>query len=176
MANRPRSPYFDRSTFIASPLISDDEVFEEDENYTFYLDPQFFLFNNYIDIRQIRIDFGDGLGEWVVDNPFGSSSAIQQSSTFFNSITKKVGRVMIGRIVVIGVDLAGHWIRYGNPFKIFAKAKKDEYPLTPCKGGLGGGVKWIIEPNAAALNAVNINYGNPVLDYRKKLKESNMLM
>lgn len=28
VANRPRSPYFNNTAFLASPLIADDEVFE----------------------------------------------------------------------------------------------------------------------------------------------------
>lgn len=169
VAGRPRSPYFNEGTFIAAPLISDNEVFEEDQEYTFYLDPQFFVNNDYIDIKQIRIDFGDGQGEWVVDNPF-SNETLQRTNGFTNSISKKIGKTIIGRIVVIGIDLAGHWIRYGNPFEILAKKKKEEYPLTPCKGGKGGGVKWVIEPNQAALNTINNMYGNPILDYRRKIK------
>lgn len=41
VVNHPRSPYFSKTTFVASPLISDDEVFEKGE-HTFYLDPTFF--------------------------------------------------------------------------------------------------------------------------------------
>lgn len=170
VAGRPRSPYFNYSTFLASPLISDDEVFVEDQEYTFYLDPQFFLYNDYIDIKQIRIDFGDGQGEWVVDNPFSGGGSMQRSNSILSSITKRIGKTIIGRIVVIGIDVAGHWIRYGNPFKILAKKKKEEYPLTPCKGGKGGGVKWVIEPDPAALTTINNMYGNPVVDYQRKIK------
>lgn len=86
VAGRPRSPYFNYSTFLASPLISDDEVFVEDQEYTFYLDPQFFLYNDYIDIKQIRIDFGDGQGEWVVDNPFSGGGSMQRSNSILSSI------------------------------------------------------------------------------------------
>jgi hypothetical protein len=160
VAGRPRSPYFNYSTFIASPIIADDAVFVEDQEYTFYLDPQFFLYNDYIDVKQIRIDFGDGQGEWVVDNPYGGGS-MQRTTSVFSSITKRIGRTIIGRIVVIGIDVAGHWIRYGNPFKILAKKKKDEYPLTPCKGGKGGGTKWVIDPDPAKLAPINAQYGNP---------------
>lgn len=160
VAGRLRSPYFDQSTFIASPIISDEAVFEEDQEYTFYLDPQYFLHNDYINITQIRIDFGDGEGEWVVDNPFTGSN-MQRRGSFLNFITKKIGKTLIGRIVVIGIDVGGHWIRYGNPFKILAKKKKTEYALTACKGGKGGGTKWVIDPDPAKLAPINAQYGNP---------------
>jgi len=78
--NRPRSPYFSKSTFIASPLISDNELFIEGENYTFYLDPEYFLKNEILNITQIRIDFGDDQGEWIVNDPFNSNT---QARGFF---------------------------------------------------------------------------------------------
>jgi len=138
--NRPRSPYFFNSTFIASPIIADNELFIEGENYTFYLDSAYFFKNENLTITQIRIDFGDGQGEWVVNDPFNSST---QARGFFSKIVKTIGKTLLGRIIVIGFDIAGHSMRYGNPFKILAKSKKVEYPLTPCKGGKGGGRKWV---------------------------------
>ncbi|MBA2499439.1 MAG: hypothetical protein H0V30_06910, partial [Chitinophagaceae bacterium] len=146
--------------FIASPIVSEETVFVEDQEYTFYLDEKYFLHNEYIDIKQIRIDFGDGQGEWIVDDPFMDNS-LQRSTTFSNTISKTIGRTMIGRIVVIGIDIGGQWIRYGNPFKILTKKKKDEYPLTPCKGGKDGGTKWVIDPDPAKLAPFNTQYGNP---------------
>ena len=160
VTGRPRTPYFNYSTFIASPIVSEETVFVEDQEYTFYLDEKYFLNNEYIDIKQIRIDFGDGQGEWVVDDPFMDNS-LQRSTTFLNTISKTIGRTMIGRIVVIGIDLGGQWIRFGNPFKILAKKKKDEYSLTPCKGGKNGGTKWVIDPDPAKLSPFNAQYGNP---------------
>src|SRR5690606_41885746 len=50
----PRTPYFNYSTFIASPIVSEETVFVEDQEYTFYLDEKYFLNNEYIDIKQIR--------------------------------------------------------------------------------------------------------------------------
>jgi hypothetical protein len=55
VSGRPRNPYFTYSTFIASPLISDDEIFTENENYTFYLDTKFFVYNEFIDIKHILL-------------------------------------------------------------------------------------------------------------------------
>ena len=167
-AGRPRSPYFNYSTFIASPIISDEAVFVEDEVYTFYLDEQFFLNNDFIDIQQVRIDFGDGEAEWVVNNPFGGS--VQRSTSFINSITKRIGKTIIGRVIVIGIDLAGHSIQYGNPFKILSKKKKDEYALTPCKGGKGGGTKWVIDPDPAKLSPINAQYGNPSVIHNQLIR------
>ena len=167
--NRPRSPYFDNTTFIASPLIADNELFIEGEDYTFYLDPAYFLKNENLTITQIRIDFGDGQGEWVVNDPFSTNI---QARGFFSKILKKVGKVLIGRIVVIGIDIAGHNIQYGNPFKILAKKKKVEYPLTACKGGKGGGRKWVIEADPIALAQQNAIYGNPPISYRQKVNRT----
>lgn len=160
MADRPRSPFLARTAFIASPLISEDAIFEEGTEYTFYLDPEFFLYNEQINITQIRIDFGDGQGEWVVNNPFLSGNNLRTTSVG-SFIKKTVGKTLIGRIIVIGIDLAGHGIQYGTPFKILTKKKKDEYSLSPCKGGKGGGVKWAINPDPAKLAPINAQYGNP---------------
>ena len=160
VTGRPRSPYFNRSTFIASPIISDGAVFVEGQKYTFYLDPKFFVQNDNIYIQQIRVDFGDGNAEWVVNDPFGNGT-MQRNFSITHFIDKLLGRTLYGRITVIGVDVLGHIIRYGNPFKILAKKKKDEYPLTACKGGKGGGVKWVIDPDPTKLASVNAQYGNP---------------
>ncbi|MEO6869800.1 MAG: hypothetical protein ABI168_09155 [Ginsengibacter sp.] len=62
VSGRPRSPYFNDTTFIASPVLSENEVIVEGEN-TFYMDPKFFLHNEYLQITQIRVDFGDSQGE-----------------------------------------------------------------------------------------------------------------
>ena len=123
--NRTRTPYFEKTTFIASPIIADNELFIEGEDYNFYLDPEFFIKNTDLTITEIRIDFGDGQGEWVVNNPYNLiSTSNSQARGVLSKILKKVGKTLIGRIVVIGFDVAGHWIRYGNPFKILAKRKK----------------------------------------------------
>ena len=167
--NRPRSPYFFNSTFIASPIIADNELFIEGENYTFYLDSAYFFKNENLTITQIRIDFGDGQGEWVVNDPFNSST---QARGFFSKIVKTIGKTLLGRIIVIGFDIAGHSIRYGNPFKILAKSKKVEYPLTPCKGGKGGGRKWVIEADPVALAQQNAIYGNPPISYQQKVNRT----
>ncbi|MBB1287303.1 T9SS type A sorting domain-containing protein [Flavisolibacter sp. BT320] len=137
-------------------MFSENAVFEEGRAYTFYLDPNFFLNNENISIQQIRIDFGDGQGEWVVNNPFGGGN--QRNNSVFSSITKVIGKVMIGRIIVVGIDLLGHVIEHGNPFKILGRKTKEAYPLTLCKGG---GRKWVIEPDPVALAAINNQYGNP---------------
>lgn len=157
VGGRPRSPYLDQTTFIASPLLSENAIFKEGAEYTFYLDPKYFLYNQYLDIKEVRIDFGDGQGEWVVSNPFSGGGG-QRTSSFLNSITKTLGRVMIGRIIVVAIDLAGHWIEYGNPFSIFAAKQEAGYGLTNCKGL---GRKWVIDADPAALAVINNQYGNP---------------
>ncbi len=164
---RTRSPYLTLESFLASPIISDGDIFEEDQYYNFYLDSKFFIQNNNLDIKQIKIDFGDGQGEWIVNNPF--SSNILTRSSILHSITKKIGKILIGRITVIGIDIVGAWVTYGNPFKIFARPKKEKYSLTPCKGGFSGGVKWVIEPDANTLTGINSTYNNPILSYQKKI-------
>lgn len=83
------------------------------------------------------------------------------------SIKKLIGRTLVGRIIVVGIDLGGHWIEHGNPFKILARKKKDEYPLTPCKGGKGGGIKWVIESDPAKLAPINAQYGNPKAEHNQ---------
>ncbi len=68
VANPPRSPYFTHNTFFASPLLAEDEVLDSGQ-HVFYIDPKFLLQNQGITIQQVRIDFGDGSPEWVVNNP-----------------------------------------------------------------------------------------------------------
>ena len=168
--NRSRTPYFTNTTFVASPLIADDEVFEKGE-HTFFLDPAFFLHNDSLHITQVRIDFGDGQGEWIVNNPFDGSGF--RSLSTLSSITKTIVGTLIGRIIVIGLDLLGNYIQYGNPFQIKVpggKGPNDYAPLTTCKGG---GVKWVIEAPQSRLDPINAIYGNPQLDYTRKIKDVN---
>lgn len=160
VAGRPRSPYLNLTTFIASPLLSENAVFEEGQEYTFYLDPRYFLYNQNLNIQEIRIDFGDGQGEWVVSNPFGggSSRMDQRTTSSANFITKIIGRTMLGRITIVAIDILGHWIQYGNPFTIFAKKKPADPGLSSCKGL---GQNWVIDADPAALSVINNQYGNP---------------
>lgn len=95
---------------------------------------------------------------------------MQRNSSITNFIDKIIGRTLYGRIVVIGFDVLGHAIRYGNPFKILAKKEKDEYPLTACKGGKGGGIKWAIDPDPAKLAPINAQYGNPPIGYPQMVR------
>ncbi|MBY0482732.1 MAG: T9SS type A sorting domain-containing protein [Chitinophagaceae bacterium] len=164
--SRSRSPYLTYSSFIASPLLAEGQVIEQGQ-HEFYLSPQFFLQNQGFTVQQIRIDFGDGQGEWVVNNPFATGNmttyGILSGGGFLNSIVKNVVNTLIGRIVVVGIDLAGNAIQFGNPFKIFVKQTKQYQPLSFCKGG---GQKWVIDADPAALAQVNAQYGNPQIDYK----------
>lgn len=74
VANRPRSPYFTNTGFTASPLLAEGEVLEEGEQ-AFSIDPRFFLNNSGLSIKQVKIDFGDGQGYWIVDNPSAAGAA-----------------------------------------------------------------------------------------------------
>jgi pimeloyl-ACP methyl ester carboxylesterase len=164
VANRPRSPYFTKTTFLASPLIAEDQVIEPGE-HVFYIDEQFFLHNEFLNITQIRIDFGDGQGEWIVDDPF-DNNGLRRSSTIVGSILKTIVTTIAGRITIVGMDLLGNGVLYGNPFKITVKNTKEYAALTPCKGE----TKMVIIPDATALAAINTQYGNPQLDYTREVE------
>lgn len=176
MANRSRSPYFNNTAFLASPLIADDEVLEKG-THTFYLDSKFFLTNTSFHITQVRIDFGDGQGEWIVNNPFdstGSQYRMANTSSFVGSIIKNIVKTIVGRIIVVGVDLLGYGIEYSNPFKINVPGGKseDDYPaLTTCKGGSSPTERWVIETPQSRLDPINAIYGNPQLSYTRKIKD-----
>lgn len=49
VANPPRSPYFNDTAFLASPLMADGQVVEEGD-HLFYIDPQFFVHNEYLNV------------------------------------------------------------------------------------------------------------------------------
>ena len=87
VANRPRSPYFTNTSFLACPLLAEDQVLDEGE-HVFYIDEQFFLHNEYFNIREIRIDFGDGQGEWITNNPFNTGAQRMQTGIISNGIGK----------------------------------------------------------------------------------------
>ena len=160
---RPRSPYFTNTTFIASPLLAEGEVLEAGQQ-TFYIDPAFFLTNNAGTVQQIRVDFGDGQGEWIVNNPYNTTNSRGGVGSF---ITKNIfGKILIGRIIVVFIDILGQTVTYGNTFKITIKNDKVYAPLTDCKGG---GQKWVIEAPASRLGPINAQYGNPILNYTKKI-------
>ena len=160
VANRPRTPYFTNTSFLASPLLADGQVVEAG-SHEFYLDPQFFLHNETLTIQSISVDFGDGTAPWVVNNPYGTAQARGGLAGIFKSLTKTI----LGRIIVVGVDILGQTIRYGSPFKVFVKNTKVYAPLTTCKGL---GQQWIIEAPQARLAPINAQYGNPVLEYKNK--------
>jgi hypothetical protein len=170
VANRPRSPYFNNTAFLASPLIAEDEVYEKGV-HTFFIDSRFFLQNASAHVTQVRIDFGDGQGEWIVNNPFdsaGSTYRINSVSSIVSSISKVIGATVIGRIVVVLVDALGYTIQYSNPFHITVpggKSEADYAPLTACKGLQ----KWVIETPQSRLDPINATYGNPQLDYTRKI-------
>jgi hypothetical protein len=173
VANRPRSPYFNNTAFLASPLIAEDEVYEKG-THTFYLDSRFFLHNSKAYIKQVRIDFGDGQGEWIVNDPFdttGSKFRMANTNSIVSSISKVIGATIIGRIVVVLVDALGYTIQYSNPFKIMVPGKgpNDYAALTACKGGKTSADRWVIETPQSRLDAINAIYGNPQLDYSKKV-------
>lgn len=130
VAGRPRSPYFTHISFLATPLLAEDQVIEQG-THEFYIDAQFFVQNEDFTITQIRIDFGDGQGEWIVNDPYGGG-ALQRS--FISSIIKSLTQTVLGRITVVGRDILGNNVQYGNPFKIRVKNKKQYFPLTACKG------------------------------------------
>ena len=82
-------------------------------------------------------------------------------------ITKNIfGKILIGRIIVVFIDILGQTVTYGNTFKITIKNDKVYAPLTDCKGG---GQKWVIEAPASRLGPINAQYGNPILNYTKKI-------
>jgi hypothetical protein len=173
VANQPRSPYFNNTAFLASPLIAEDEVYEKG-THTFYLDSRFFLHNSKGYIKQVRIDFGDGQGEWIVNDPFdttGSKFRMANTNSIVSSISKVIGATIIGRIVVVLVDALGYTIQYSNPFKIMVPGKgpNDYAALTACKGGKTSADRWVIETPQSRLDAINAIYGNPQLDYSKKV-------
>ncbi len=166
VANRPRSPYFTNTSFLAAPLLADGQVMETG-NQTFYFDPAFFLHNDSLTITQVRIDFGDGQGEWVVNNPYNAGG--QLARPFLSSILKNIGGTLFGRITVIGVDILGRIITMGNPFKVFVKNTKIYRPLTDCRGGkFSAGTRWVIEAPQSRLDPINAQYGNPQLEYKNK--------
>ena len=174
VAGRPRSPYFNNTTFLASPLIAEDEVFEKGV-HTFFIDSRFFLHNATANILQIGIDFGDGQGEWVVNNPFNSSSAPNNTnapSSVVASIAKALTVSVFGRIRVILIDALGYTKQYSNPFQIKVPGGKgpDDYAkLTTCKGLQ----QWIITTPQSRLDPINTIYGNPQLSYTRKVKDAN---
>lgn len=59
VANRPRSPYFTHTSFLAAPLLADGQVLEKG-THTFYLDPQFFRHNETLNIQSISINLEMG--------------------------------------------------------------------------------------------------------------------
>jgi hypothetical protein len=159
VTGRSRSPYFTYTSFLASPLLAEDQVLEQGQ-HQFYFDSSFFLHNQNVTVKQVRIDFGDGQGEWIVDNPFGGGTTLRGS--FINSITKSLAKTIVGRIIVVIIDVAGHTVEYGNPFKIFVKQTKVYQKLTACKGLQ----KWVINADPTALAQINAQYGNPQVDYK----------
>lgn len=89
-----------------------------------------------------------------------------------SSITKVIGATIIGRIVVVLVDALGYTIQYSNPFKIIVpggKGPNDYAPLGTCKGGNNPTERWVIETPQARLDPINAIYGNPQLDYSRKV-------
>lgn len=178
VAGRPRSPYFNNTAFLASSLIAEGEVYEKG-THTFFLDPRFFLHNTSAHVTQVRIDFGDGQGEWIVNNPFdggGSFNGINSPTGFGSSITKTIGSTLFGRIIVVLVDALGYTIQYSNPFKITVPGGKgpDDYaPLTACKGGSLPAQRWVITTPQSRLDPINAIYGNPQLSYTRKIKDAN---
>ncbi len=88
-------------------------------------------------------------------------------------ITKTIAGTAIGRIVVVLVDLLGYRIVHSNPFKITipgGKGPNDYANLTPCKGGKFPGDRWVIETPPSRLASINALYGNPTLDYKRKIQ------
>jgi hypothetical protein len=166
VANPQRSPYFTKTGFLASPLIAEDQVFEKG-NHIFYIDEQFFLHNEYLHISQIRVDFGNGQPEWVVDNPFDINGS-RITSNIISSISVLVGSSLSGRILVVGADFLGNAVLYGNPFQITVKDTKEYAPLTICKGL----TKMVIEPDPNLLAPINSQYSNPQLDYTTTISQN----
>lgn len=166
--SQTQSPYVQQQFFMAAPLLGSDFVVEEDEPIVFYFDDRFFLQNTGITITEIRIDFGDGEPEWIVQNPFGNSAS--QRSVLGNFL-RKAGRTLVGRILVIGVNALNQTIQFGSPFKLFAKKKPNlSFIPTDC---MGEGQKWVINNTQPAQNHVlqiNSQYNNNGLDYTKKIK------
>ena len=175
VANRPRSPYFSNTAFLASPLIADDEVFEKGD-HTFFIDSRFFLHNSNVTVTQIRVDFGDGQGEWIVNNPFDTAAyfkrGINSPMGIVGSITKSIVGTLEGRIIVVLIDMLGHGYTFSNLFKITVPGGKgpDDYAaLTECKGGKNPSQRWVIEAPQSRLDPINSIYGNPQLDYTTKI-------
>lgn len=165
--NPSRSPYFTHNSFFASPLLAEDEVLDSGM-HAFYFDAQYLLQNQGITITEVRVDFGDGQPEWVVSYPFGGGQS--SGSRFGLSILKNlVSGTLIGRIIVVGIDILGNTIQYGNVFKITVKAPETTFQLTPCKGERQ---KWVIEAPQARIDPFNLQYGNPQLKYEKVVAEA----
>lgn len=148
--------------FLASPLLAENQVLQPGQ-HMFYIDSSFFLHNQNVTVSQVRINFGDGQRDWIVNNPFGNGS-MMQGQDFSNYIIKNIGTTLQGRIIVVLIDLLGHTIEYGNPFQIFVKNTKQYQPLTTCKGKQ----QWVIDADPAALAQINAQYGNPQLEYKNK--------
>jgi hypothetical protein len=167
ITGRPRSPYFTNTSFLASPLLAEEQVINPGQ-HEFFLDARFFLHNKSGTVQQVRIDFGDGQAEWIVNNPFGTTTTTASptqsvtTSSFAGSILKTITGTMKGRIIVVIIDILGQTIQYGNPFQIFVKKTKAYAPLTGCKGGQ----VWEITADPTALAQVNTQYGNPQIDYK----------
>lgn len=163
VANRPRSPYFTHTSFLATPLLAEGQAAGKG-SHTFYIDGQFFLRNQTATVQSISIDFGDGQPAWVVNNPFNNTSS---RTSFLASITKNLIDDIKGRITVLFNTVSGHFSA-SSPFK-FTVADTTQYAeLTNCKGG---GQKWVIEAPAARLAPINLQYGNPELEYKNKYDE-----
>jgi hypothetical protein len=128
--------------------------------HQFYLDSRFFLQNTGFTITQVRVDFGDGQGEWVVNNPFSGGGRTED--VFINIISKLINLDLIGRIDVVARDLLGNYLLFGNPFHITVKKTKQYHDLTICKGLQ----QWVIDPDPSALALINAQYGNPQVDYK----------
>ena len=168
VAGRSRSPYLTYTSLLASPLIAEDQVITPGL-HEFYLDSKFFLHNQTATVQQIKIDFGDGQGEWIIDNPYSAPNSLSarafSTTGFASSILKNIVGTFRGRITVIVVDVLGRIIEYGNPFKISVKDTKQYSPLTLCKGG---GQQWEVNADPTALAQINAQYGNPQIDYKGK--------
>jgi Alpha/beta hydrolase of unknown function (DUF915) len=156
VSNPPRNPYVTSTSFMASAMIAEGQNFTTGA-HKFYIDPAFFVTNEQLTLKTVKIDFGDGQG-WQTIEVDGN---LQQRSPFFFFLAINSPFMVLARIEIIFLSPALQGISYKGIFQISVKPAKDPFIPTPCKGQN----YWIVDANQAALNQVNATYNNPPIDH-----------
>jgi hypothetical protein len=157
VSNPSRNPYVVNTSFMASAMIAEGKYFTPGA-HKFYIDPAFFVTNEQLTLKTVKIDFGDGQG-WQTIEVDGNPQ--QRWPLFFNLIINSPGFIY-ARIQIILLSPALQGISYNGIFQIRVKPAKEPFNPTPCKGQN----YWIVDANQIALNQVNATYGNPPIDHK----------